>query len=685
MTSRSARPKAARKARRRSAHTRAPETVTLARLSQGLRLTTALCSVFVLPVLSTTTAWALPQGGVVEAGKAKIITKPTKVIIIQKTPSVVVDWNSFNVGAGEKVVIKQAAPTWTELNRVTGGGGASVINGKVNALGTVAISNPSGVTFGPAAKVTVGSLIATSSNIRNQDFTAGNYNFNIAGHPDAAIINQGTISVSQGGLAALVAPGVQNSGVINARLGKVALAAGNGFAVDLHGDRLINFAVDSKVLVAAKGTDGKPLAAAVENSGTIRADGGVVQITTNTARNIVTNAINVSGVVQAQSVAMQNGEIVLDGGAGGGVQVSGKLDVSGRGAGQTAGKVAITGQAVNLAATAKVDARGTAGGGTVQVGGGLQGSGTLAHATTVTVAKGAKINASATQTGNGGTVSVWSDGTTQVAGTLKARGGALGGNGGTVETSGHQLDVTGIKVDAAAPQGVAGTWLLDPYNLTVTTAATTALQSPTGTWSTDISSSNVSNTDINLTLNAGTSVVLQTTGFPGDGNGNGDITVSAAILKSAGAATSLTLKAFGSIIIDAGISSTSGALAVTLNANTQGFGGYVDVTSLGSITTLGGNLVIGGGPNPLTFAALGTAVRPPASTLPARSAPAAAITINGTGFANGINSYASTSWPPSPPPGPAASPSSAPAAPTAATRSACGAAPPSRPAPATSP
>ena len=473
MTSHSARSKAAKKAVRRKARVHAAETITLARLSQGLRLTTALCSVFVLPVLSPATAWALPQGGVVEAGKAKIITKPTKVIIIQKTPSVVVDWNSFNVGAGEKVVIKQAAPTWTELNRVTGGGGASVINGKVNALGTVAISNPSGITFGPAAKVTVGSVIATSANIRSQDFTAGNYNFNIAGHPDAAVINQGTITVAQGGLAALVAPGVQNSGVINAHLGKVALAAGNGFAVDLHGDRLINFAVDSKVLSAARGTDGKPLAAAVENSGTIRADGGVVQITANTARSIVTNAVNVSGVVQAQSVAMQNGEIVLDGGAGGGVQVSGKLDVSGRGAGQTAGKVAITGQAVNLASTAKVDARGTAGGGTVQVGGGLQGSGTLAHATTVTVAKGAKINASATQTGNGGTVSVWSDGTSQVAGTLKARGGALGGNGGTIETSGHQLDVTGIAVDAAAPQGVAGTWLLDPYNLTVTAAATT--------------------------------------------------------------------------------------------------------------------------------------------------------------------------------------------------------------------
>ena len=64
---------------------------TLAGLMQGLRLTTALCSVFALPVLSPATAWALPQGGVVEAGTAKIITKPNKVVIIDKTPSVVID------------------------------------------------------------------------------------------------------------------------------------------------------------------------------------------------------------------------------------------------------------------------------------------------------------------------------------------------------------------------------------------------------------------------------------------------------------------------------------------------------------------------------------------------------------------------------------------------------------------
>jgi filamentous hemagglutinin family protein len=129
----------------------------LARLTQGLRLTTALCSVLVvLPVLSSGTAWALPQDGVVATGTAKIVTKPTKVIIIQKTPSVVIDWKSFNIATGERVVIKQHDASWTALNRVTGGGGASMINGSLSAMGTVAISNPAVMTFGAAARINVG-------------------------------------------------------------------------------------------------------------------------------------------------------------------------------------------------------------------------------------------------------------------------------------------------------------------------------------------------------------------------------------------------------------------------------------------------------------------------------------------------------------------------------------------------
>ena len=117
---------------------------------------------------------------------------------------------------------------------------------------------------------------------------------------------------------------------------------------------------------------------------------------------------------------------------------------------------------------------------------------------------------------------------------------------------------------------------------------------------------------------------------PGDGTGNGDITVAAAIAKTAGGNASLTLKAAGSILVNAGISSTAGTLAVTLNSNTFASAGYVSVAA--PIITNGGNIVIGGGATPLTGSALGTAAQASGVNLTAAlSAGGGDISIHGTG------------------------------------------------------
>ena len=83
-------------------------------------------------------------------------------------------------------------------------------------------------------------FLATTHDIANADFMAGRYNFNIPGKPTASIVNLGTHHRDQfGGFAALVAPGVRNSGTITANFGKIGLASGNGFSLDLYGDKLI--------------------------------------------------------------------------------------------------------------------------------------------------------------------------------------------------------------------------------------------------------------------------------------------------------------------------------------------------------------------------------------------------------------------------------------------------------------
>ena len=125
------------------------------------------------------------------------------------------------------------------------------------------------------------------------------------------------------------------------------------------------------------------------------------------------------------------------------------------------------------------------------------------------------IDASATQTGNGGAVTVLSDTTTTFNGTLLANGGPQGGNGGTVETSGAQVVLgPAATVSAAAPQGKPGAWLTDPLDLTIDSNAATT-----------ISTTLENGTDVTeLTEGNGT-----TAGFGTQSVGNGDINLTGPI------------------------------------------------------------------------------------------------------------------------------------------------------------
>jgi large exoprotein involved in heme utilization and adhesion len=121
------------------------------------------------------------------------------------------------------------------LNRVTGDQ-LSVILGRMDANGQVLLVNPHGIIFGKSAQINVGSLIASTANISNDNFMQGRLLFDQPGRPGAGVINSGSITAAEGGLVALVAPHVRNDGLIQARLGKVLMGAADTFTIDLYGD-----------------------------------------------------------------------------------------------------------------------------------------------------------------------------------------------------------------------------------------------------------------------------------------------------------------------------------------------------------------------------------------------------------------------------------------------------------------
>ncbi|SAK73808.1 filamentous hemagglutinin outer membrane protein [Caballeronia hypogeia] len=543
-------------------------------------------------------AFALPVGGQVVNGNVSISTpNPNTMAITQGSQKGIVNWNSFSIGGSETVNISQPSPQAVLLNRVTGNN-ASVIAGQLNANGQVFLVNPAGVLFARGASVNVGSIVASTLGISDRDFLAGKYHFTSAQNAGGVVRNEGTITAAEHGTVALLGAQVDNSGTVSAKLGTVAMGAGSDITLDFAGDGLTMLKID-----------GPAAQALASNSGVLQADGGQVLMSVQTADALASTVLNQTGAVRAQSVAERNGRIVLDGGAAGLTEVAGNVDATG-GAGLTGGNIDITGYHVALNDGARIDASGGAGGGRVRVGGGSAGQATDIHnADAVWMGPSAQIHADALDNGNGGNVVVYGTNAARVHGTLTARGGNTAGNGGLIETSARFLDAAGVNIDASALHGVGGTWLLDPYDVTITSSS---LDSGGGPSFTGSDRSLIYVGTINTFLSDGTSVTVDT-GAPGSGGrALGDITLQGQIDKAGGAPATLTLSAAHSIIMQSGAgasivaSQEAGAsaspLSVVLTANTagstDGSAGVLLAGSPGNSTlqflTNGGNITIGG-------------------------------------------------------------------------------------------
>lgn len=438
-------------------------------------------------VIGPSTGFANPQGGQVVSGSVQI-TAPSaaEMVIKQGSDKAIINWQQFSVGAGEHTRFEQPSASSVSLNRVIGNDPSAIL-GRLSANGKVMLVNPNGIMFGKDAKVDVNGLLATTHDISNEDFLADRYRFTKPGKPGATVVNDGTITAAEGGLVALVAPGVVNNGVITARLGRVALAGGGAFALDLYGDELVRFVVPDSAAGSVQTADGQTLASYVSNTGTIIADGGVVALTADTVRSLVSNSVNTSGVIQAQTVSQKGGTIVLDAGPSGTTTVSGRIDATGTASGSKGGSIQVAGKIVSIKQNARLDASGKAGGGEVLVGGNFRGgSGNttglsasipiparkpIRNAETTVVEAGATIRTDATERGDGGTAVVWADGSTDFQGYVSATGGAQAGNGGLVEVSGKSALRFDGSVDLQSSYGITGSLLLDPATLEVVSSA----------------------------------------------------------------------------------------------------------------------------------------------------------------------------------------------------------------------
>ncbi len=580
-----------------------------------------------------TAVHANPVGPSVVSGAATF-NAVGKNLTVTNSPGAIINWQGFSIRPDEVTRFVQSGAASAVLNRVTGPEHSAIL-GQLLSNGRVFLINPNGVTVGAGARIDTAGFVASSLNLSNEDFLAGKFRFTDPGSA-GKVTNAGTINAHSGGSVYLVAPTVENHGVITAPNGDVMLAAGKSVELVSTASPDIRVRVEAGGealnvgrLVAENGRVGI-FGAAIRNTGVVSADSAAV----NSAGNIVLRATG-DVTLAAASVVSANGPkggTVTVQAQGGTLLADGRVEANGT---QTAGgEVKLLGEQVALVGRAGVDASGRTGGGTVLVGGDYQGQNAdVQNAKASYVGADARIAVDATEAGDGGKAIVWADGATRFLGAASARGGPSAGDGGLVEVSGKDwLAFTG-QVDTSAPAGRAGMLLLDPTNITISAAATSNGTCPavgpcftlTGNPATAI----LNVTDL-LNALANTNVTLNTSSTAGS---PGDITVSTAVTYAGAAARTLTLTADRTVTVNQAISSTGGALGLAITAGT----GAVNFGAAGSIATNGGAVSItsatGGSLRGINFGAGGLTLGSAGNFAQAAGvlAGSGTVTKNGTG------------------------------------------------------
>ena len=170
-------------------------------------------------------AWAanLPTGANVVHGNIDLHQQGADALrIVQESQSAIINWQSFDIGAGAAVDIIQPNIDAALLSRVVGGNPSEIL-GSLNANGRLFLVNPNGILFGKDSTVDVHALIASTLDIADSAFLSGNISF--TGDSEAAVINLGSINAES--FAALIGGKVDNSGSITVPGGDAALLSGD--------------------------------------------------------------------------------------------------------------------------------------------------------------------------------------------------------------------------------------------------------------------------------------------------------------------------------------------------------------------------------------------------------------------------------------------------------------------------
>jgi len=410
--------------------------------------------------LGVSSAFGNPSDPTVVNGSASF-EESGPVLNVTNTSGTIIDWNSFSIDQDEVTRFIQESSSSSVLNRVTGGN-LSEILGDLQSNGRVFLINPNGLIVGDGAVIDTAGFIGSTLDISNAAFTSGELSFN---GNSGTIENRGLIHVSNEGDIALIATSVENSGILRSENGDILLAAGRSVSVSFDGLQNLSFEVHAPANevvnlgeIVANGGSASLLGGQGSNTGGIElveSDDGRIFLHAADLAAVGGNLSSNGGDIHIEARQVELRQAVLDAGAYGPV-------------GTSSGDISLLGDNVGLFSGTRVDSTGSNGGGTILIGGEQQGRGQTRRSDFVFVDHDASVSANGGVNGDGGTIILFAEDSARVHGQVSARGGLDSGDGGFIETSG----LLGLQVssapDAGANNGQDGTWLIDPFNIRIT-------------------------------------------------------------------------------------------------------------------------------------------------------------------------------------------------------------------------
>jgi filamentous hemagglutinin len=249
--------------------------------------------------LTASLSMAEPLDGLVPGGGSWVgahvpVIKDAVMNINQTESKAILNWQQLNLRAGETLNFNQENASWSALNRINSID-PSNIAGNVNALGHVYFINANGIIFGNGAQINVGSLTASSLDIKDELFKSGvvsdRANPSFIGKTGFVRTEAGAyLNANADGRIMLLAPNVKNAGVINTPEGQTILAAG-------------------QAVYLAASSDPAGLLVEVSAGGTATNLGDIVSKLGNVT--LVGLAVNQEGRISASTSVRANGSIHL--------------------------------------------------------------------------------------------------------------------------------------------------------------------------------------------------------------------------------------------------------------------------------------------------------------------------------------------------------------------------------------